>query len=501
MHKRLLTLFATALVGIVAFATAQGTITIAIPSGPPGFDPQNNNQAVASGVYINLFDYLIFKDAQGNFKPALATAWEPVSDTAWRVMLREGVTWHDGAPFTAADVEYTFERVANDPLLVRHSYYQHIADVEVVSDHEVIFHTATPDPIFLSALSRNGASVIPKHYYEAVGVEQASLEPIGTGPYRFVEYLTDDRLVLSANDAYWGGRPTFDEAVFRIIPENSTAVSELLTGGVDIVTSVSVSEAERVRTSSAATIAVVGGNRTNYITFNVSEGQRTADVRVRAAVDYAVDDALLAEILTDGAGVPVRGRVSPETSFSPQDLYDAYLYDPERAREILSEAGYGPGELTLKLMGNTGHADLADLVAAMLADVGVNTDIELFESSVWNSRYWRPGDFTDIAFGASSDSSFDYGNSLVDLTCPDGVHAGRSHWCNYTYTQLVNAANVEFDDAERAAKLRAAADILLEERPQYYMYSTATFVGVRAGLNFTPRADSLIVLAETTPGR
>ncbi|HRP47899.1 MAG: ABC transporter substrate-binding protein [Trueperaceae bacterium] len=496
MRTKLITLVAT--LALLASASAQSTITVAIPSGPPGFDPQNNNQAVASGVYINIFDYLIFKDAQGEFQPALATSWEAVSDTAWRVSLREGVTWHDGEPFTADDVEFTFERVANDPLLVRNSYYSNITDVEVVNDHEVIFHTAEPDPIFLSALSRNGASVIPRHYYESAGVEAASLTPIGTGPYRFVEYRTDDRLVLEAFDNYWGGRPAFDRAVFRIIPENSTAVSELLTGGVDIVTTVNVSEVGRIEASTAADIAVVGGNRTDYLTFNVSEDQVTADPLVRAAVDYAVDDALLAEILTDGAGVPVRARVSPETSFSPLEYYDTYLFDQERARELLAEAGYAPGELTLKLMGATSNADAADLVAAMLADVGVQADIELFEKSVWNSRYWQPGDFTNIAFGASSDSSFDYGNSLIDLTCPDGVHAKRSHWCNQAFTDLVEAANVEFDATIRAGLLKQATDIILEQRPQYYLYSGATFVGVRKGLNFVPRADSLIVLAETT---
>lgn len=498
MKQRYLQWLLATVLAALAFGNAQSTVTVAVPEGPPGFDPQNNNRAVASGIYINLFDYLIFKDADGAFQPALATAWEPVSDTAWRVELRQGVLWHDGAPFTAADVEFTFERVANDPALLRHSYYAGITDVEVVNDHEVIFHTAAPDPTFLSALSRNGASVIPRHYYESAGVEKASLEPIGTGPYKFVEYRTDDRLVLEAFDDYWGGRPQFDRAVFRVIPESSTAVSELVTGGVDIVTSVKVSEVARVEASSSAHIERVGSNSTQYITFNVSEGQVTADPLVRAAIDYAVDDSLLAEVLTDGAGVPVRARVSPETSFSPAGLYDTYLYDVERARELLAEAGYAAGDLTVTLMGNTGHADIADLVAAMLAEVGIGTKIELFESSVWNSKYWQPGDFTNIAFGASSDSSFDYGNSLIDLTCPDGVHARRSHWCNEEYTDLVDAANTEFDPVKRAELLSAATDILLDERPQYYLYSNATFVGVSDRLSFTPRADSLIVLAETT---
>jgi peptide/nickel transport system substrate-binding protein len=480
-----------------AFSLAQNTerITISVGQGPAGFDPQNNNSSLASGIYINLFEYLIFKDADGNFQPALATSWEAIDENTWRVTLREGVLWHDGEPFTAKDVKFTFERVARDPLLVRHSYYSHISEVEIINDHEVIFHTSRPDPIFPSNLSRNGASVIPQHYYEAVGTEQASRAPIGTGAYRFVEYRTDDRLVLEAFDDYWNGRPAFDQAVFRVIPESSTAVSELLTGGVDIAVSVRQTELSRFNDQSSASIKSVTGNGVQLVNFNNSADEPTGDVRVRTAVDYALDNELLSEIMLDGYGVPVRGRVSPQTTGSPLELYGDYLYDPERSRELLAEAGYVPGELTLILMGSAGYADMADLVGAMLNEVGINTDIQLFEPSVWTTK---TSTFPHISFGGASDSSFDYGNSLVDLTC-DGVYSGRTRWCNEEFTEIVQRANAEFDAEVRAGLLREATQILLEEIPMTYLYNTASFHGVSNAVDYTPRADSLIVLSETKP--
>lgn len=493
VFRHLLSLLVVAVVGLVS---AQSTITAAVGSGPAGFDPQANNSSATSGIYINVFEYLIFKDREGNFQPALATSWEAIDPLAWRVTLREGVLWHDGEPFDAEDVKFTFERVANDPTLVRHSYYSHITEVEIVDEHEVIFHTSRPDPIMPSNLSRNGASVIPQHYFEAVGVEQASRRPIGTGPYRFVEYRTDDRLVLEAFDDYWGGRPHYDRAVFRIIPESSTAVSELLTGGVDIVTSVRQTELSRIEAAPNARVEPVNGNTVYQISYNNSPDEPTGDVRVRHAVDLAIDDALLAEVLQEGYGIPVLGRVSPSTSGSPMALFDAYNYDPERARELLAEAGYAPGELTLVFQGSTGYADYFDLAAAMLNEVGIDTEIELYEGSVWTTM---TSTFKHLTISGASDSSFDYGNSLIDLTCPNGTYSKRVRWCHEEYSRIVAEANAEFDVERRYELLRQATDILLEEMPMSYLYNATSFTGVSNAVAYTPRADSLIVLKDTFP--
>lgn len=498
LNRALRLMLAAFVLALFGAGTAQSTITVAVGSGPAGFDPQANNSSATSGIYINLFEYLIFKDADGNFEPALATSWEAIDPLAWRVTLREGVKWHDGERFDAEDVKFTFERVANDPTLVRHSYYAHITEVEIVNDYEVIIHTSRPDPIMPSNLSRNGASVIPQHYYEAVGVEQAARVPVGTGPYKYSEYRTDDRLVLEAFDDYWGGRPYYDVAVFRIIPESSTAVSELLTGGVEIVTSVRQTELSRIENSRSADVKTVIGNTVYFISYNNSPDAPTGDVRVRQAVDYAIDDALMAEVLQEGYGVPVLGRVSPTTSGSPMQLFDAYNYDPERAVELLAEAGYGPGDLTLVFQGSTGYADYFDLAAAMLNEVGINTQIEMYEGSVWATMN---STFVNLNISGASDSSFDYGNSLIDLTCPDGVYAKRVRWCNDEYSALVAEANGEFDVERRYQLLQDATDILVAELPISYLYNAASFTGVATGVEFTPRADSLIVLKDSKPAQ
>src|SRR5690606_19146082 len=243
----------------LGMASAQ-SITIAISEGIQGFDPAGNNRTVASTVYPNIFDALVHKDAAGNMVPGLATSWEPVDADSWRIVLREGVTWHDGQPFTAADVEFTLERIASTTELARNVLFAHVTDVEVVNDHEVVIHTETPDPLMPGNLAANGAQIVPKHYYESAGVDAATVSPIGTGPYKFVEYRPDDRLVVEANADYWGGVPVYQQATFRVIGENTTSVSELITGGVQI-TGVDATDRQRVEDNASTRLIIQPTNR------------------------------------------------------------------------------------------------------------------------------------------------------------------------------------------------------------------------------------------------
>jgi peptide/nickel transport system substrate-binding protein len=495
-------LFSRVAVGAVALAAlglASGqSITIAISEGIQGFDPAGNNRTVASTVYPNIFDALVHKDAAGNMIPGLATSWEPVDADSWRIALREGVTWHDGQPFTAADVEFTIERIATTTELARNVLFAHVTDVEVVNDHEVLIHTEVPDPLMPGNLAANGAQIVPKHYYESAGVDAATVSPIGTGPYKFVEYRPDDRLVVEAYADYWGGVPVYQQATFRVIGENTTSVSELVTGGVQI-TGVSATDRQRVEESASTRLIIQPTNRVAHWTFNVSEDQVTSDPRVREAIDYAIDDALMLEILQDGFGTPTRVRSSPADSFAPLQYYDTYLYDPERAQEILAEAGYGPGEVHITLMGATSNADQAELTATMLEAVGMTTEVKVFESSVWSSTYWQTGEFTNMAAVGSSNSTFDYGNTLTDLMCPEGVHSFRSHWCHEEFSDLVRQANAEVNAERRTELLNAATEILLQERPQLYMFNTVNFMGISNDVEFEARADGHLLVFFARP--
>lgn len=474
------------------------TLTVAINEGMPGFDPGANNRTVPSQVYPNIFDKLVGKDVNGQLIPSLALTWESTGPNTWHLTLREGVTWHDGAPFTAADVEFTIERIANTPELARHVLFNNVTDVEVLGDYEIVIHTERIDPLLPNNLAANGAEILPKHYFEAVGVDAATVSPIGTGPYKFVEYRPDDRLIVEAYEGHWRGVAPYSQVVFRVIGEGTTAVSELITGGVQI-TSVSASDRDRVESSPNVRLVAQPTNRVVHWTFNTSEGLPTSDPRVRAAIDYAIDDTVFVEVLEGGYGNVTRARTGPGDNFAPSGVYGEYLYDPERAVELLAEAGYGPGELHITLMGGTEANDRAELTAAMLEAVGIVADIQLFESSVWSSRYWNPGEFVHMAAVGSSNSTFDYGSTLTDLMCPEGVHSARSHWCHEEFSQLVRDANAELDPAKRQELLDQATQIILDERPQIYMYNTVNFIGIANSVDYTPRADGHLFLFEAKP--
>jgi peptide/nickel transport system substrate-binding protein len=350
MHPTLRRL-ATLLVALVLVGTgaAQRTLTVAQTVDIPGFDPHDHGLTAVEAVLTNIFDYLLFRDADGTIQPALATGYEQVDDLTWRFTLRDDVVWHDGEPFTGADVKFSFERVAQDDTLFEHDSFRQITEVEVVGPHEILIRTAGPDPVLLSRISRKGAAIVPAHVIEEIGWEGFSVAPVGTGPFRFVEWTRDDRVVFEANPEHWRGAPAWDRLVFRAVPEDATRIGELLTGAVDIAVNVPSQDVERIRDAVGVAVLSQPTTRIMMLLFNTADGKPTSDPRVREALELAIDKELLVEVVADGFGVPVGARVSPGVNAAPMKYYDQNAYDPERAVALLAEAGYGPGELTVAL--------------------------------------------------------------------------------------------------------------------------------------------------------
>jgi peptide/nickel transport system substrate-binding protein len=500
---------AALLVTVMAFAGAQTTsvqntreIVIAQGIDVPGFDPHGHHTTAVEAVLINLFDYLVFRDADGTLEPGLATEWEPVAEDAWRFTLRQGVLWHDGEPFTAADVKFTLERVATDSSLQPHESYRQIREVEVLGDHDIIIHTHGPDPLLLNRISRLSSGIVPKHHVDEVGWEGFTTDPIGTGPYRFVEWRRDDRVIMEAFDEHWRGRPTYDRLIHRTIPEDSTRVSELMTGGVHIATNVPPQDRERVEGTGAVSVVLQPTTRIMMLIFNTHEDAVTGDPRVREAIDYAIDDRLLIDAVMDGLGVPTRARLSPGISGSPMELYDDYLYDPEEAVRLLEAAGYGPGELTLRIQGPAGRypldSELAEVIGVMLESVGVNTEIEVLEWSAYQSRIWDADNVEHFVLMGLANSMFDNWFSMRAILC-DGSYQNRVHWCDARFDELMYAAETEVDLARRDEMLYEATYIVLEERPWVTLFQSQVLVGVRDGIDWQPRQDELLWMFAAHP--
>ena len=492
-----------ALLALGSAATlAQRELVIAQGIDIPGFDVHDHNVTAVEAVLVNLFDYLVFRSPSGEIEPALATDWERLSDTAMRFTLRDGVVWHDGAPFTAEDVKFSLERVAFDPSLREHGNYVQIREVEVTAALEVVIHTHGPEPVLLSRLSRIGSAIVPEHHLEAVGWDGFNRDPIGTGPFRFVEWRRDERLVLEAFDDHWRGRPAWDRLVHRTIPEDATRVAELLTGGVDVATNVPSHEAARVRDAAGVRVEPWPTPRVMLFLMNTDEVAATGDRRVREAIDYAIDNRLLVEALMDGLGTPVRGRVSPGISAAPMRFFDTYLHDPERARALLAEAGYGPGELTIRVQGPAGRypldADIVEVTALMLEAVGIRTEVELLEWSAYLSRVWNADAVEHMGLIGLGNSLFDAALAYTLITC-EGGYAGKTNWCDPGFDALLAEALVELDPERRAGLFDQVYEMVAEERVMVFLFQLENLVGLRDEVIWTPRVDELLWMFDARP--
>jgi peptide/nickel transport system substrate-binding protein len=498
-------LFVLLVAALVSVAVAQDReLVVAQGIDVPSFDVHSPGSSVTTveSVIVNIFDYLVWRTADGEFEPALATAWEPVAPDAWRFTLREGVKWHDGEEFTAEDVEFTLERISRDESLSEYENYRQITDVEVVNDHEVIIHTDGPDPILVSRLSRLNSGIAPKHYVGAVGWERFGLEPVGTGPFRLVEWRRDDRIVLEAFEDHWRGAPAYDQLVFRVIPEDSTRVAELITGGVDVVVNVPVQDRERIDASGVARVELQPSTFVNMVVFNVNEGTETADARVREAIDRAIDRELLVEGVMGGLGAVTAARLAPGINAAPVDRYfGVNPYDPARARELLAGAGFEPGALKIKLYGSSGRHPMlpeqTEIIAAMLEEVGISTEIEILEFSAYSANVWNAAAFEHLVVTGLGNSMRDNWFAMRALYC-DGSYAERVGWCNERFDEVMTAAETEVDAVKRAELLHEATDIVATERPWITLFQQQNLTGIANHVDWSPRADELLWMFEAT---
>jgi len=490
------------LLAIAGWAMAQPReLVIAQGIDIPGFDVHDHNNTAVEAVHINLFDYLIFKDAEGTMQPALATSWERLDELSMRFTLREGVLWHDGAPFTAEDVKFTLERVANDPSLRENGQYRQIREVEIVGPHEVIIHTHNPEPVLLSRLSRIGSSILPKHHIDVVGWDGFNQAPIGTGPFKFVQWIRDDRLILEAFDDHWRGRPAWDRLIHRRIPEDSTRVAELLTGGVHIATNIPPQDAGRVEANANVKLAPWPTPRVMLFVMN-TQGVGTSDVRVRRAIEAAIDSELLIEALYDGLGTPVRGRVTPGITAAPLEYHNTQLYDPELAVALLAEAGYGPGELSIHIQGPAGRypqdTAIVELTAVMLEQVGITASIEVLEWSAYQTRIWNTEAVQHMALIGLGNSLGDAALAYTSAMC-EGGYAVMHRWCEPEFDALHREALIELDEVRRAELYREIYRWVADEHVYLHLFQLENLAGVASNVDWSPRADEYLWMFEAQP--
>ena len=477
----------------------KGTLRVALSGFPNSLYIPATQDKNADNVASQLYDPLVLQDVDGNIVPALAERWEISDDgTEYIFYLRQGVTFHNGEPFTADDVVATWEYGMGEGSSWPDRYS--IAETVVkIDDYTVRVTTDGPKPLLLITM-HDFWSIIPNEYMAEVGVNGFMDHPIGTGPFMFVEWVKGDHITYKANPNYWReGMPKVENLIFRPIPESSTRVAAIQTDAIDIVQRLSAEEAQGLLGWEGVRVIRYPVARIFYIAFNnltTGVGLPTEDARVRQAMNYAVDVDAIIDALFSGFGKRASGYIA--TGEMGYGIVPPFPYDPDQARDLLAEAGYADGfEMGMACPAGAygSFEEVCEAVAGYLGEVGITIDLEILESG----HYWNLEANKELPplFGDSwADESGEAYNRLRGAL--GGWDAPYSSWSDPEIDRLLDAISVEVDIDART-KLYQDLQVYMQENPPFiYLYEPFTFEAVRDRVqDYHPRPSEFYYLIDT----
>ncbi len=459
----------------------QGTLVRALSTFPNSLDLPQCAERQASTTAWQLYDTLVWMNEDNEMEPALAESWEISDDgTEYIFHLRSDVTFHNGEPFTADAVVYSWERAAESDFEYA-DQWQEAELVERIDDYTLRITTAEPNALFFSILFDQWAIVPPGFDPE---------NPVGTGPYKFVEWIKGDRIVMVANEDYWRGAPRIETLIFRPIPESSTRVAAIQTGEVDIVTRLSAEEAQRLVGHPNVKIITYPITRIFYIAFNnltTGIGEPTEDARVRQAMNYAVDVDAIIDSIFDGHGKPAVGYVaSSELGYG---VVEPFGYDPDLALELLADAGYPDGfsmDMACPAGAYTYFEEVCEAVGGFLGEVGIDVQLDIMESG----HYWTleankelPPLFGDSWSAHGGEAFRRLQGALM------GWDAAYSSWEDEYIIDMLGQIPTTVDREERRAMYEELQVYMQENPPFIYLYEPVQFEAINTRVqNYRPRS-------------
>lgn len=464
-----------------------GEITIALGSEPTTLDPQIREDGGERAVNDNVYETLLARDREGELEPLLAAEMpEQVDDTTWEVTLREGIEFHNGEPLTAEGVAASFNRII-DPELnsEQSSFVGGITEAEAVDDLTVRFTTDGPDPVFPARLYWIKV-VEPGHAEEADFAEN----PIGTGPYRFVEWRRGQQVVLEANEDYWGDdKPTIEKVTYKFVEEGGTRLSGLSAGEFDLITNLLPDDVDRAPKS-----ANVMGLEHPVFLLNTFEGV-TADPKVREAMNLAIDKDSLAEDLYGGFARVDDCQILSPSFFGYNPDLEPKEYDPERARELIEEAG-ATGE-TISMVSTSGRwlkdRELTEAVANFWNEVGLRADVQIFEFDEYLNRLFDENTRAPAIFVTSSNELLDAGRQLGAFYHMDGIGGSNE---DAEMAAMIDEAAVETDVDAREELYHEITERACDNSYFAFLLNIEDTYGMSERLQWEPRVDAKLIVNE-----
>ncbi len=435
----------------------------AIAGEPDQLDPHKTTAYFSFEVLENVYDTLVEPDENLEMRPALAESWEVSGDQlTWTFHLRHGVTFHDGSPFTADDVVYSYKRII-DQKLANADRFRAVTDVAAPDKSTVKITVAQPTPNLLSNIGGfKGMAIVQRKNVES---GEIATHPIGTGPFAFKSAKSGDSITLVANKNYWGGPPLISGVTFRFIPEASTALSALQAGEIDWTDSIPTQRIEELKADDSINLGVTPSNDYWYLTLNEAR-KPWNDVRVRRAIAYAVDRRAIVQATSYGTATANQLAIPKGSPWYTE--YHGYTLDIAKAKSLLDEAGVK--DLTLEMMATTDYPETvtaAQIIADNLAALGITVKIRSTDFATWLDDE-NAGNFDMLMMGW-------LGN--ID---PDDFYYAQQHtggksnaqkYSNPDVDGLLDAARTDTDRDTRAGRYARAATIVADDASYIYLYN------------------------------
>lgn len=475
-------------------------IVIGVTSEPQNWDPIDTFLLDWSTVATSVYEGLIERTIDLELEPGLAESWEYLDDSTLQFKLRQGVQFHNGEPFNAEAVKFSFDRLLGPEGQKgpQYSNYASIESVEVVDEYTVTMNLKAPDPVLLTKLASYGAVIVPPKYVQENDDDHFNNNPVGTGPFKMTEYKRDQQIVLEKNENYWKeGLPKLDKVSFRIIPEASTRLAELQTGKIDIMKRVEVAQADTIKDTGFLELMEVGTPTVYSLRFDTAK-EPMDDVRVRQAINYAIDKTAIIDEILGGYGVPI-STFQSELSFGNNSDLEPYPYDPEKAKELLAEAGVAEGtEMEVFIPGDDGNfKEIAQAVAFYLEEVGLKMNINSMDNTTLISDLIPSGDAGHMYRMGWGGWTLDFDNTAY-LMYNEGEQWNPS-FKDEKVEELLEAQRNTVDQDEREAIFKELTELLYELAPEVNLYQAVDLYAVneRVG-NFQPPHDDRLRLDEIT---